>query len=265
MDIAFAGIFLEGAPQGQRTHAPGNQIRQHYPKQPAQRGDHQGLSEKLEQDVPAVGTQGLFHANLAGALGYRDKHDVHQPDAADAKREQTDEAKQNLDPGADHLQIEQVVEDVEDKNCPLVLGIKTVMEGHRVAHRRYDLCMIALVLHHNGIQVIGLGQVAHGAEGNVDVPVDVVVAVLNLMAEHSDDLIGNAVKPDALGKGGLPGKEFFSYVGADDGHACVSKIVGLAEKTSFGRLQTPHASIRSVHTADSVGCAPGVVGHESLL
>src|SRR5260370_26577399 len=117
------------------------------------------------------------------------------------------------------------------------------MEGHRVAYRGYDHCMIAVVRHHDGSQVIGLGQVAHGAEGNVDVPVDVVVAVLNLVAQHSDDLIRNAVKPDALGKGGLPGKEFLSYVGADDGHACVSKIVGLAEETSFGRLHTPHASI----------------------
>ncbi len=119
------------------------------------------------------------------------------------------------------------------------------MEGHRVAYRRYDLCMIALVLHHNGIQVIGLGQVAHGAERNVDMAVNVVVAVImHLMAEHSDDLIRNAVKADAFAESILSGEKFLSHVRADDGDAGVSKVIRFAEETALLGVQAAHAGHR---------------------
>src|SRR5258706_8778704 len=211
-------------------------------------------------------SQGLLNANLAGALGHRNQHDVHQADAADAEGQKSDEAKQDFDSSADDLKIEQVGEDVEDKNCPLILGIKTVMEGHRVAYRRYDLCMIALVLHHNGIQVIGLGQVAHGAERNVDMAVNVVVAVImHLMAEHSDDLIRNPVKADAFAESILPGKKFLSHVRADDGDAGVSKVIRFAEETALLGVQAAHAAIGSVDAADAIGSAAGAVAHQTLL
>src|SRR5258706_9789041 len=266
VDIAFAGVVLEGAPQSERAYTPGNQIGQHYSQQAAQSRDHEGFGEELEQDVPAMCAQRLFHANLAGALGYRNQHDVHQADAADAEGQQSDEAKQDFDSSADDLKIEQVGEDVEDKNCPVVLGIKTVMEGHRVAYRRYDLCMISLVLHHNGIQVIGLGQVAHGAERNVDMAVNVIVAVImHLMAEHSDDLIRNAVKADAFAESGLPGQKVRSHVRADDGDAGVSKVIRFAEETALLGVQAAHASVGSINTADAVAGAAGTVGHKTLL
>jgi len=49
--------------------------------------------------------------------------------------------------------------------------------------------MITFVLHHNRIQVIRVRQVSHRAERYVDMFIDVVIAILNLMLEDSNDLV----------------------------------------------------------------------------
>src|SRR5215217_2359514 len=45
------------------------------------------LGQELIADVPASGADGEPEADLAGALGDRDQHDVHDADAADDERQ----------------------------------------------------------------------------------------------------------------------------------------------------------------------------------
>ena len=57
--------------------------------------------EELGQDVPAAGADRLADADLAGPLGDRDEHDVHDPDAADDQRDRGDPAEQQGQRAAD--------------------------------------------------------------------------------------------------------------------------------------------------------------------
>ena len=91
---------MKGAPQGQRAYAPRNQIGKHHPQQSAQRGNHESFRQELKENVPAPRTESFLHADLAGTLRHRNQHDVHQSDAADAERQQADEAQQNFDANA---------------------------------------------------------------------------------------------------------------------------------------------------------------------
>ena len=50
--------------------------------------------EKLPEDVASAGADGQADADLAGPLGHRDEHDVHDPDAADHQRDAGDRGQQ---------------------------------------------------------------------------------------------------------------------------------------------------------------------------
>ena len=69
-----------------------------------------------------------------------------------------------------------------------------------------DLGVIAFVFHDDGTEVVRIGQVAHGAVGNVDVLINVVVPVLNLMFKYADNLVGDSVEAQFFADGVLPGE-----------------------------------------------------------
>ena len=53
------------------------------PVDAADAGERDGLDEELEQHLAGAGADGEADADLAGALGDGDEHDVHDADAAD--------------------------------------------------------------------------------------------------------------------------------------------------------------------------------------
>ncbi len=57
--------------------------------------------------------------------------------------------------------------------------------------------------------------------------IDVVVAVLYLVLEYANDLVGNAIEAEVLADGFLAGESFLLGVGADDCHPGVGQIVSL--------------------------------------
>ena len=63
--------------------------------QPAERTERDGFDEKLQQDVATVRADGHADADLAGALGDADEHDVHDADAADDERDAGDGREQH--------------------------------------------------------------------------------------------------------------------------------------------------------------------------
>ena len=71
--------------------------------------DVAGLGEELQEDGRAGGAERLAHAHLAGALGDRDEHDVHDPDPAHEQthrghaREQVGEHLRRLGGGGEEV------------------------------------------------------------------------------------------------------------------------------------------------------------------
>src|SRR2546429_30983 len=76
--------------EGRDQRIPVGQLRQHdgaaraeyHADHTAQQAEHQRFDQELEQDVEPGGAERLADADLAGALGDRHQHDVHDSDAA---------------------------------------------------------------------------------------------------------------------------------------------------------------------------------------
>src|ERR1041385_1960412 len=64
-------------------------------------GTRGGLDEELGEDVLLLGANGLADADLPGALGYGDQHDVHNPDAADQEGKARNAAQDETENGED--------------------------------------------------------------------------------------------------------------------------------------------------------------------
>ena len=60
----------------------------------AEEAQGERLDQELQQDVAPGGAERLADADLAGALGDRDQHDVHDPDAADHQAHRRDAGEQ---------------------------------------------------------------------------------------------------------------------------------------------------------------------------
>ena len=215
--------------------------------------------------MPTAGAESFFDADLAGALSNGDQHDVHQAHAADAERQQADEPEQNLDAGGDDAQIEQIGKHVEDEDGALILGIEFVVKGHRPADGVGDFQVVAFVFHGDGVQVIGVGEVAHSAVRNVQLAVHVFVAILNDVLEHADDLIGNAVEPHLFAKRVLPGEQLLLDVGAQDGDTAARVFVEVGEETAVFDLHAAHPRIVRIDSADPVTTAARPVSDGALL
>src|SRR5208283_2406144 len=157
--------------------------------------------------MPAPRAKSFLYADLARALRNRDQHDVHQANAADAQREQSDETEKNFDTGGDDAKIEEIGKHVKDEDGAFVLGIEVVVEGHGAANGVRDFLVVAFIFHGDGIEIVSVGQIAHGAERDVDLAVHVVVAVLDGVFEHSDNFVGNAVEADFLTERILTGEK----------------------------------------------------------
>src|ERR1039458_2697970 len=177
MDVAFGAILYECAPQGKRSHRPGDNVSENYAGDSTEKRDGQGFGEELDQNVPTAGAESFFDADLAGALSDGDQHDVHQAYAADAEREQADEPEQDFDAGGDDSKVKQIGKHVEDKDGALILGVEIVVKGHRAAHRVGDFQGVAFVFHGDSVEVISVGEVVHGAKRDVHFAVHVFVAI----------------------------------------------------------------------------------------
>src|SRR5262245_57933433 len=72
-----------GRERGEARHPPRESPPAHDPQEPAQGGEDQRFHQELPADVAPGRAQRLAQADLAGALGHRHQHDVHDDDAAD--------------------------------------------------------------------------------------------------------------------------------------------------------------------------------------
>ena len=108
-------------------------------------------------------------------------------------------------------------------------------------------------------------QIAHGAEGHVDVLVQVVIAVVNHVFEYAHDLVRDSVHANALADRILAGKKFLLDVRTDKSDAGVGEVLGFAERSSFREFHAAHAGIVGINAAHAVAGAAGALGNGALL
>ena len=88
------GLMVIGSPI-----TPGRKVAADDPEQHAEgaadQAEHRRLDQELAPDDPWRRAERLAQADLPDALGDRDQHDVHDPDAADEERDAGDAAQQD--------------------------------------------------------------------------------------------------------------------------------------------------------------------------
>src|ERR1700730_1636871 len=140
-----------------------------------------------------------------------------------------------------------------------------MMKGYRVSQCLDYFVIVAFVFHDNRIKVVGVFEVAHGAERHVDVLVQVVITVVDDMFQDADDLVGDAVHTNALADRILTGKKLLLGVGSDKSHARVSEVLSFAEGSTFGKFHTAHTGIIGVDATYPIAGAACPPGHAALL
>ena len=73
---------------------PARRKPEHDADEPAEQRQHEGLDQKLGQHLAFQRADREPDADLAGALGHRYQHDVHDADAADEEADRGDRAEQ---------------------------------------------------------------------------------------------------------------------------------------------------------------------------
>src|SRR5712671_4857409 len=126
--------------------------------------------------MPPPRAQRLFHSNLTGSLGYRDQHDVHEADPADAQRKRTDEAQQNREAECNEFELLDLFHEVKYHHGAAISRVELVLDGHHSAHGTFQAFISSgLVVEPDGIQVLRILNVTDGGERDVDQAVNIVI------------------------------------------------------------------------------------------
>ena len=101
--------------------------------------------------------------------------------------------------------------------------------------------VIAVVVEPDAVEVLRIFDVAHGAEGHVDLPVAVILlsALLHLGREHADDRKQHAIQPDRLTHGPRAGKELGLGLRTDHANMRALLILGSVKETPIVRIEFP--------------------------
>src|SRR6516225_2527157 len=170
----------------------------------AQNGESNRLAEELLEDVGSRRADRFQDANLAGALGDSDEHDVHDADAAETEGRDRHASEEDGDDSKNARQDFSELHGVPDEERVFV-GFFEVMRASeqtadledgfivtlRIGHFEHDVGEITLV------DDFAFGwrrwKVArHGGVGHVNLVVvgPAVVGVLLLLSQHRDDGVG---------------------------------------------------------------------------
>jgi hypothetical protein len=82
---------------GDGGHSGGDALPEQDADRAAEEAEHDGFDEELEEDGGGSGADGLAEADLAGAFGDGDEHDVHDADATDEEGDADDATAGDLD------------------------------------------------------------------------------------------------------------------------------------------------------------------------
>src|ERR1700722_18532087 len=102
------------------------------PENSADHGEHGRLGEKLTENVVFGRANRFASTNLPRALGYRNQHDIHYTDPAQAQRDDGHAAKEYRDHAKDFIQQLRAFHRVPDKERVFVDGIEEMNASHRL-------------------------------------------------------------------------------------------------------------------------------------
>ena len=186
--------------------------------------------------------QRLFHADLARTLLHRNQHDVHQPDAADAERQRANESQQDFERRSHDRELVKVLLEIGDEDSALIIGAEVVMPGEHAAHHARELLMIPpVIIHKNSGDVLRIVEVAHGAEGDDDHAVVVVVAALHLVLVNANHLKTDAGDTDALSQSWFTREEPPLGLVTDHGHAGMLHLILFVQAATGGHVEAANA------------------------
>src|ERR1017187_3709497 len=266
-DVTGLGVLGHSAVKREPADGKGHSISEDDAQNSADESNGECLGQKLEENMPAARSERFLDADLTGALGHGNKHDVHQADAADAQRERADEAEQNLQADGDELELVNLHHQIKDIQSATVGGIELVLLGHDVARRLLDaFIVVGFVIEPDRVEVVRVLEVAHGGERDVDDAIDIVVAgLLHPGGEHTDNLKADAIDANVLAQRVATGEKFFPGVGTDDGNPrALDLVLGIVE-TPLREGQSPDRESVGIFAVDAYGVRAGVILHRRIL
>ena len=99
-------------------------------------GDDRRLEDQLHEEIAMRRAERLAQADLAGALGHRDQHDVHHADGADRQGEHAAGGEEDRDGGQDRSDQLDGVGDVDERQRLLVGDARSSDARPRIARTR---------------------------------------------------------------------------------------------------------------------------------
>jgi len=115
--------------------ADGQKLAEAEADQPPEKTQHQRLDHELRQDGRPAGADGFAQTDLAGALGDRNEHDVHDADAADEQRDPHDAAGDHRN---DQRDLVERVQEALDRIDAEIVGLAGA-DAARPAQEETDL------------------------------------------------------------------------------------------------------------------------------
>src|SRR5947209_13717860 len=185
----------------------------------AARGQERRLDQELQEHLLARRAQSFAQADLEGALGDGDEHDVHHDDAADKERDGRDGNDHSRDAARQRVNLARDLARVDQAEVVLLAALQLMLIAERqarVLNRRVEL-LARGGLAVNLYALAAPEDFAVGRERNVHVLVERLAehrAALLLDADHRHRQPAHA---DGLADGVLAGEELLLHVVAYDG------------------------------------------------
>jgi hypothetical protein len=250
-DVAFVvGCFVHGGVERHRGDEVGGDEGDDHAGGSGEEGEDEAFDEELGEDVAAPGAEGLHEADLSGALGDGDQHDVHDADTADGEGHGSDDAEKDLKGEGEGDHLFAVFDGVPDGEGFFVFGVEVVTLGEDGADGLdgAEVDVGGGGLEDDGVGVALLAEGAHGVEGDEDVFVvgAVVGGVLDFVAEDADDGEGLAFDLDDFADGRVAVEELLGGVGAEDDDLAVVGEVGGLEEAALVDVEAAHAAVGKV-------------------
>ncbi len=184
--------------------------------------------------MPLPRPQRLLHPNLPRPLLHAHQHDVHQPDPRNAQRQRPDKQQQHLQPQCHHPELRQLLHDVRHVNRIVIGRPKPVVASQFVSQRSLNLLGVTTITEPDPVQVLRIFNLRHRAQRHIYNAIQIVVALLHLCLEHTNDLEAYPVQPNCLPHRIRPGKQLRLRLGTNHRNMRPLHHVRLRQHPAFG-------------------------------
>src|SRR6202158_2626596 len=255
MDIRLPRVvFKQRAHQRKRSHAHRDEVGNYDPDGAAEQHDEQRLRKELGFDVPFPSAESPPQTDFANALIDRDEHDVHDADAPNPERQNTDEDKQHLQTDGDAVDDGPKLFATEHLDRLLVGGRKLLARGESGENPRLGA---RLELRRDGFKyehtaVLRVPKVTRRGIGNPRrfVVAREVVAQLDLAVHGADHRKPHACNDDRFADCGGSAEQLLAYACSQKNDPAPLEFVERVDPATLRRLFVAHISVFRANAAD---------------